>query len=120
MASTEPIPRQGEIWLTAFGAARVGEPGKNRPAVVLSVGESLHGSVYDLVIVAPFSATMTPADVRPLVRGTPASGLGADSVVVVRALRGVAASRLLKRVGVIDNDTLERIQEIIAVLLGMP
>lgn len=32
MASTEP--RRGEIWLASLGAARKGEPGKNRPRPV--------------------------------------------------------------------------------------
>jgi mRNA interferase MazF len=37
MVSTEP--QRGEIWLTSLGAARKGEPGKNRPAIVVSVDE---------------------------------------------------------------------------------
>ena len=38
MASTD-LPRRGEIWLVAFGAARRGEPGENRPAVIVSAEE---------------------------------------------------------------------------------
>lgn len=41
MESTEP--RRGEIWLVSLGAARAGEPGKNRPAIVISVDEILAG-----------------------------------------------------------------------------
>ncbi|WP_041730646.1 type II toxin-antitoxin system PemK/MazF family toxin [Conexibacter woesei] len=29
-------PRRGEIWLVSLGAARRGEPEKNRPAIVVS------------------------------------------------------------------------------------
>jgi hypothetical protein len=41
MASTEP--HRGEAWLVSFGAARRGEPGEHRPAVVVSAD---HFSIY--------------------------------------------------------------------------
>lgn len=34
-----PEPRRGEIWLVSLGTARKGEPGKNRPAIIVSVDE---------------------------------------------------------------------------------
>ncbi|TXB91664.1 type II toxin-antitoxin system PemK/MazF family toxin, partial [Mycobacterium tuberculosis] len=34
-------PRRGDLWLVSLGAARAGEPGKHRPAVVVSVDELL-------------------------------------------------------------------------------
>ena len=41
MASTSIEPRRGEVWLVSFGAARPGEPGKNRPAALSrSIGSS--------------------------------------------------------------------------------
>ncbi|MGF2943794.1 type II toxin-antitoxin system PemK/MazF family toxin, partial [Mycobacterium sp. Lab-001] len=38
-----PEPRRGDVWLVALGAARAGEPGKHRPAVIVSVDEILAG-----------------------------------------------------------------------------
>ncbi|MCL2316986.1 MAG: type II toxin-antitoxin system PemK/MazF family toxin [Actinomycetia bacterium] len=121
MASTEPLkPRPGDVWLTACGGARVGEPGKTRPAVVLSAQDPLHDSVYDLVIVAPISAGMPPAAVRPPVAATPDTGLAVDSVIVVRAIRGMSRTRLVRRLGAVDAATLTNVQEILAALLDLP
>ena len=121
MASTElPQPRRGDIWLTAFGAARVGEPGKTRLVVVLSVQDPPHDSAYDLVTVAPISASMPVSAVRPPVAATPETGLVCDSVIVVRALRGMSRTRLVRRLGAVDAVTLASVQEILAALLDLP
>jgi hypothetical protein len=42
-----------------FGAAEVGEPSKNRPAIVLSDAAMLFSSVYGHIIVVPVSASVT-------------------------------------------------------------
>ena len=121
MASTEPAkPRRGEIWLTAFGAARPGEPGKTRPAVVVSADGQLSGSVHDLVVVAPLSSSLVQTGSRPTLRARPDTGLTADSVVVVRAIRGMSRTRLIRRLGVVDALTLASVQDILSALLDLP
>ncbi|MDR2566269.1 MAG: type II toxin-antitoxin system PemK/MazF family toxin, partial [Bifidobacteriaceae bacterium] len=92
-------PRLGEIWLTAFGAGRAGEPTKTRPALILSAHGQHSGSPYDLVVVAPISATMAPTLSRPAIAATAANDLEADSVVVARALRSVSTGKLFKKLG---------------------
>ena len=117
MASAEtPNPRQGEIWLTAFGAAQAGEAGKTRPAVVLSTTDQMTGSLYDLVIMVPISSTLPPSAVRPQVPATPATGLVTDSVAVVRALRGMTPTRLVRHIGQVETATLRQISEILGAL----
>ena len=118
MASAD-LPLRGEIWLTAFGAGRVGEPAKTRPAVVLSADGQLSGSVYDLVVVVPLSASLAPTVVRPTVWAGAETGLGQDSVIVVRSLRAVSLNRLIRRVGCIDADSLEVVGRIVQTLLGL-
>lgn len=63
MASTEP--RRGEIWLTSLGAARKGEPGKNRPAIVISVDEIATGLEDELIVVVPLSSSRVASPLRP-------------------------------------------------------
>lgn len=41
----------------SFGAARPGEPGKNRPAVVISSDSLGTGTVADLIVVVPLSSS---------------------------------------------------------------
>jgi len=121
MESTDvPRPKQGEIWLTVFGAARVGEPGKTRPAIVLSSSEQMTGSVYDLVIMVPISSTIAPSAVRPQVAATPGTGLMVDSVAVVRAIRGMSPVRLVSRLGTVPPGTLLQIQEVLRAVLNLP
>ena len=121
MASTEPTaPRQGEIWLVSFGAAHPGEPGKTRPAVVISANGQFTGSVHDLAIVVPLSSSLSPTLTRPLVHASPRNGLDADSVVVARAIRGVSLHRLVRHLGVLDNATVTQVRTILDALLSLP
>jgi mRNA interferase MazF len=55
MASPEPL--RGEVWLVSLGAARKGEPGKNWPAIVVSVEEILTGVEEELLVVVPISSS---------------------------------------------------------------
>lgn len=113
--STEP--RRGEIWLTSFGAARRGEPGKNRPALVVSVEELLVGAEHELIVVVPLSSSVTPSRLRPQLG--PSSGIDNDSAAVCRALRGVARSRLLRRLGEASDETLAEVEAALATVLGL-
>jgi len=120
MASTDDGPRQREIWLTAFGAGRAEEPGKCRPAIVMSADGQVSGSPRDLVVVVPLSATLVPTATRPGIAPTPLNGLAAESVIVVRAVRGMATSRLIRRLGIVDQPTFRSVQEILSDLLDLP
>jgi mRNA interferase MazF len=114
---TESIdPSRGEIWLTAFGAGRRGEPGKNRPAVVLLADELVVGRPDELIVVVPFSSSVTPSLLRPEI--DPSSGIDNPSVAICRGIRGVARSRLLRRLGVADSGTMAEIERAIGLALA--
>ncbi len=115
MESTDP-PKRGEIWLTAFGAARPGEPGKTRPAVVLSADELLIGTSDELIVVVPFSSSVTPSILRPAI--DPAVGIDNPSAAICRAIRGVARSRLLRRVGKVDGEKMVEIERAVGLVLA--
>lgn len=113
MESTKP--RRGEIWLTAFGAGRSGEPGKNRPAVVLSTDEILLGEADDLIVVVPFSSSVTPSLLRPPI--DPSTGIDRPSVAICRGIRGVARSRLLRQLGEVDAAKMAEIEHALGLVL---
>lgn len=110
-------PRRGEVWLTSLGASRDGEPGKNRPAVVLSVDELLAGEAHELIVVVPLSSFLPRSALRPQVGSE--SGIDADSAAIPRALRGVSRSRLLRRLGVVEPKVLAEVEEALATVLGL-
>ncbi|MCB0932427.1 MAG: type II toxin-antitoxin system PemK/MazF family toxin [Mycobacterium sp.] len=115
MALTEP--RRGELWLVALGAGRPGEPGKHRPAVIVSADELLTGLDDELVVLVPVSNSRASTPLRPTI--SPGEGVEADSVAVCRGVRSVARSRLVRRLGVVTATNMAAIEFALAHVLGM-
>lgn len=115
MESTRP--RRGEIWLVSFGAARKGEPGKNRPAVVMSASELVVGVEDELIVVVPLSSSLAPSRLRPEV--SPDEGIDSSSAAICRAVRGVARQRLLRPIGEARQETLVAVETALATILGL-
>jgi len=110
-------PQRGDLWLVALGAARAGEPGKHRPAVVVSVDDILAGIDDELIVVVPVSSSLTHNPLRP--RISPAEGVDAESVAVCRGIRAIARTRLLERLGILAPDTMREIERGLALILGI-
>jgi mRNA interferase MazF len=110
-------PRRGEVWLTAFGAARPGEPGKNRPAIVVSIDRIIAGQPDEPIVVVPLSSSMPASELRPCVQEI--GGDGRPSRAVCGALRGVALSRLLRKLGEVTPQTLAEVERALALILGL-
>jgi len=115
MASTEP--RRGEIWLVSLGAARKGEPGKNRPAIVISADEIVAGVEHELFVVVPISSSRSPSLLRP--RVSSAEGIDGESAAICRGVRAVSRSRLLRPIGRLAPDTLREVEGALAAVLGL-
>jgi len=110
-------PGRGEIWLVRLGSAQPGEPGKNRPALVIQANELGPYNDYDLVAVVPVSASRQPSPDRPAIPD--AVGLDRPCVAVTRSVRGVARSRLLKKIATVDDETLSKITFALGRVLGV-
>lgn len=115
MASTEP--HRGELWLVSLGAARQGEPGKNRPVIVVSVDEINTGVPDELLVVVPVSSSRTASPLRPEV--SPGEGVETTSVAMVRALRSVSRSRFLHRLGNAKPETMASVEGALGMILGI-
>jgi mRNA interferase MazF len=115
MASIEP--RRGEVWLVSLGAARAGEPGKNRPAVVVSVDELSTGAADELLVVVPLSSSRSASALRPEVAGV--EGIDRPSRAICRGMRAVARARLLRRLGALTPVTLAEVERALALILGL-
>lgn len=110
-------PRRGDLWLVALGAGRAGEPGKHRPAVVVSVDDLLTGIDDELIIVVPVSSSLAHTPLRPHV--SPGEGVDTESVALCRGVRAVARSRLLERLGTLLPDTTQEIERGLGLILGI-
>jgi mRNA interferase MazF len=108
----------GEIWLVSLGAARKGEPGKNRPAIVISADSLLAGADDELIVVIPLSSSRAPSKLRPPI---PASaGLAAESAAIPRAIRALSRRRLLRRLGTLEAATLGEVERALPTVLALP
>lgn len=110
-------PRRGEIWLISLGAARKGEPGKNRPALVVSVDQILAGVDSELLVVVPLSSSRATSPLRP--RVSREEGVDRDSVAVCRGVRAVARTRFMRRIGEARSATVRDVERALAMILGI-
>jgi mRNA interferase MazF len=109
-------PRRGEIWLAALGAGRKGEPGKNRPVVVFSADEILTGESHELIVIVPLSSSLPSSQLRPDIG--PETGIDNPSTVISRGIRGVARTRLLRRLGDVDTEKMAEIERSLGLVLA--
>jgi mRNA interferase MazF len=110
-------PHRGEVWLVALGAGRAGEPGKTRPAIIVSVDELSAGAPEELIVVVPVSSSVAPSALRIGIES--AAGVERPSRAVCRALRAVVRSRLVRRIGSVNTAEMERIEATLTMILGL-
>ncbi|MHB8532273.1 MAG: type II toxin-antitoxin system PemK/MazF family toxin [Solirubrobacteraceae bacterium] len=115
MASTEL--RRGDVWLVALRASRPGEPGKHRPAVLVSSDRVLAGLPDEPVVVVPLSRSLPPSAHRPEVGA--GQGVERPSRAICGAVRGLARSRLLRHLGSLTPVTLAEVDRTLALVLGL-
>lgn len=116
MALTD-APRRREVWLVALGAGRAGEPGKTRPAIVVSADELSTGIPEELIVVVPLSSSLAPSALR--IDVAPEAGIERPSRAVCRAVRAVVSSRFVRRIGSVDQATMEQVEMALALILEL-
>jgi mRNA interferase MazF len=127
MATTRPVreasqanfPKRGEIFLTALDPTVGREIRKTRPAVIIQ--NDISNRLTDVTIVAPItSAVRFPLNpVHVLLAAGQPTGLSVTSVALLNQIRAIDRTRLIKRLGAIDIETLERVEGGIKLSLGL-
>ena len=112
-------PRRGEIYLTALDPTLGREIKKTRPALIIQ--NDVSNRLSDITIVAPITSTVRfPLNpVHVLLAANPVSGLSVTSVALLNQIRAVDRIRLISRIGVVDDSTLELVDEAIKISLGL-
>jgi mRNA interferase MazF len=105
--------KRGEVYLASAGSGYAGKP---RP--VLIVQDDALGGLLS-VVVCPFSpASPILEPLRIGILANPATGVDADSVVMVDKVSAVPRSKIGQRIGVIAKKDLRAVTRGLATLLG--
>ena len=112
-------PRRGEIFLVSFDPTVGHEIQKMRPAVVIQ--NDISNQYSPITIVAAISSHFaTPPHPREVpIPHSAKSGLTAPSAVILNQIRSIDRSRLVKRMGILDLDTMRRVDDAIRISLGL-
>ncbi len=112
-------PLRGEIYLVAFDPTVGREIKKTRPALIIQ--NDIGNRYGDLTIVAAITSRISPVlhPAEVIVQPSRANGLKVLSAILLDQVRTVDKRRLVKRLGVSDPSTMERVNEAIQISFGL-
>ncbi|HST78935.1 MAG TPA: type II toxin-antitoxin system PemK/MazF family toxin [Verrucomicrobiae bacterium] len=112
-------PRRGEIYLTALDPTLGHEIKKTRPALIIQNDVSNEHSLTTMV--APITSTVrTPlSPVHALLAADEITGLSVPSVALLNQIRTVDRRRFVKRLGIVDAQTMQQVDEAIRISFGL-
>lgn len=112
-------PKRGEIYLTALDSTIGRQIRRTCPALI--VQNDIANRLSQVTIVAPITSTVRfPLNpVHVLLASDQATGLAITSVAVFNQIRAVDRVRLIKRLGRVDDETMERVDETIKISIGL-
>ena len=112
------FPKRGQVYLVSFDPTVGKEIRKTRPAVILKNDVANRWSPITIVaaVTSQFEEPLYPTEVR--VKASE-GGLSADSVVLLNQIRSINKRRLVKRLGVLNQDTMAQVDRAIIASLGL-
>ncbi len=110
--------KRGEVWLVSLDPTIGHEIRKSRPAVVIQ--NDIGNKYSPITIIAPVTSQNTDR-VFPfeVLLASKEFGLEKTSKALLNQIRPVDKRRLVKRLGTVDEETIERMNESIRISLGL-
>lgn len=109
--------KRGDIWLVSLDPTIGHEIKKSRPAVIIQ--NDLGNKYSPVTIVAPITSqnleTIYPIEVLL----PKSSGLEKDSKILLNQIRAIDKCRLVKKLGKVNQFTLEKTDEALRISLGL-
>lgn len=101
-------PRRGEVYLVNFDPTIGAEIKKTRPALIVQNDIANRHSPVTIVaaITSRFDEPLYPTEI--LIKA-PEGGLAVDSVVLLNQIRSIDRQRLVKRLGALKTETLQKV-----------
>jgi mRNA interferase MazF len=111
-----PLPSRGDVWLVSLDPTIGHEVQKTRPAVVVT--SNIYNRHNWVVVVMPLTSHDT-AEYDQVLIEPPEGGLDSSSVTLPDQIRAVDRRRLVKRLGLVSNSTLQRIDRSLRIVLDL-
>lgn len=111
------IPQRGEVWMLELDPTRGHEQAGTRPALVLSF-DRFNRSPSQLVFVCPITSRNRAINSHVLVE-PPEGGLTMTSDIMTEQMRSVSQERLIRKMGVVSDETMREVEDKIRLLLGL-
>jgi mRNA interferase MazF len=117
-APRKVTPRRGDVYLVDFDPTRGAEIRKIRPAVIIQNDIANRWSPVTIVaaISSHYDEELYPTEVL-IRRGE--GGLQNDSVALLNQIRSIDKTRLVRALGAISAETMERIDRALVLSLGL-
>ncbi|MBX2899362.1 MAG: type II toxin-antitoxin system PemK/MazF family toxin [Cyclobacteriaceae bacterium] len=98
--------KQAEIWYADLNPVKGSEQAGMRPVVIVS-GNMLN-QLLPVCIVIPLTTKIKRYKGNPIITPTKQNGLQTESELLVFHVRSISKDRLVRKVGSIESDELER------------
>ncbi len=112
------IVKKGDIFFADLSPVIGSEQGGVRPVVVVQndVGNKYSPTVIVAAVTSQINKAKLPTHIEIRARE---HGLNKDSVILMEQLRTVDKRRLKERIGRLDGETMERVNDALAISLGI-
>ena len=108
--------KQFDIWLADLNPRMGSEPGKTRPVVIIQT--DLLNEVHPSTMICPVTSNINP-DVQLLRVHLDCDQLDKPSGVLVDQIRAIDNSRLIQKIGVLNDDQIRTLKRNIRILLDI-
>ena len=118
MARTLRFPRRGEVYLVNFDPSMGAEIQKTRPALILQNDIANRSSPITIIaaVTSQYDEPLYPTEVllKP-----PEGGMLKNSVVLLNQIRSVDKQRLVRQLGTLRSETMNKVDWAIQLSLGL-
>jgi len=112
------VPKRGEVYIVNFDPTVGSEISKTRPALIL---QNDIGNHYSPVTIVSAISSCADGIVYPteVLITSPEGGLSEKSVIVLNQIRTIDKKRLVKRIGEVSSQSMEKVDRAIEISLGL-
>jgi mRNA-degrading endonuclease toxin of MazEF toxin-antitoxin module len=116
VAGSDVVVDRHGLWLIDFGEPVASQPGNVRPAMVVS-SDAFHETGFQVRFVVPGTTVRRPWSTRVELEPAAGNGLGDTTYLQCDQLRSAGVHRLVRKLGVVDADTANRVRWIMAAII---